>query len=164
MWRYTSIADLINIIKATVISTGTLAMTLLIVQRFEGFSRSVLILDALITLILVGGVRMIIRVYIQRTIPASFFSPTFFPFFNPDKEKRTRLLIVGAGDAAEKMLREIQENPRIHYRPVGFLDDNPHKQGQAIHGVPVLGAIEEIGTLPIQFDEILIAIPSARAM
>jgi len=162
MWRYTSIADLINIIKATVISTGTLAMALLIVHRFEGFSRSVLILDALITLILVGGVRMIIRVYIQRTIPASFFSPTFFPFFNPDKEKRTRLLIVGAGDAAEKMLREIQDNPRIHYRPVGFLDDNPRKRGQAIHGVPVLGAIEDIGTLPIQFDEILIAIPSAR--
>lgn len=162
MWRYTSIADLINIIKATVISTGTLAMTLLIVQRFEGFSRSVLILDALITLILVGGVRMIIRVYIQQTIPASFFSPTFFPFFNPDKEKRTRLLIVGAGDAAEKMLREIQDNPRIHYRPVGFLDDNPRKRGQAIHGVTVLGAIEEIGTLPIQFDEILIAMPSAR--
>jgi len=162
MWRYTSIADLINIIKATVIGTGALATALLIIHRFEGFSRSVLVLDSLITLILVGGARMLIRVYIQRTIPASFFSPTFFPFFNPDREKRTRLLIVGAGDAAEKMLREIQENPRIHYRPVGFLDDNPRKRGQAIHGVPVLGAIEEIGTLPIQFDEILIAIPSAR--
>jgi FlaA1/EpsC-like NDP-sugar epimerase len=162
MWRYTSIADLINIIKATAIGTGVLATALLIIHRFEGFSRSVLILDSLITLILVGGARMLIRVYIQRTIPASFFSPTFFPFFNPDREKRTRLLIVGAGDAAEKMLREIQENPRIHYRPVGFLDDNPRKRGQAIHGVPVLGTIEEIGTLPIQFDEILIAIPSAR--
>jgi len=162
MWRYTSIADLINIIKASVISTSALATALLIISRFEGFSRSVLILDCLLTLILVGGVRMLIRVYIQRTIPASFFSPTFFPFFNPDRRKRTRLLIVGAGDAAEKMLREIQDNPRIHYRPVGFLDDDPRKRGQAIHGVPVLGAIEEIETLPIQFDEILIAIPSAR--
>jgi FlaA1/EpsC-like NDP-sugar epimerase len=45
---------------------------------------------------------------------------------------------------------------------VGFLDDNPRKQGQAIHGIPVLGAIDDIGELPIQFDEILIAIPSAR--
>jgi FlaA1/EpsC-like NDP-sugar epimerase len=162
MWRYTSIADLINIITATVISAGTIALALVLVRRFEGFSRSVLILDALITLMLVGGIRLLIRVYIQRTVPASFFNPAFFPFFNPDRAKRTRLLIVGAGDAAEKMLREIQDNPRIKYRPIGFLDDNPRKRGQAIHGVPVLGAIDDIEDLPIQFDEILIAIPSAR--
>jgi FlaA1/EpsC-like NDP-sugar epimerase len=162
MWRYTSIADLINIIKATVISAGIIALTLLLVRHFQGFSRSIIILDALMTLMLVGGIRLLIRMYIQRTIPASFFNPTFFPFFNPDREKRTRLLIVGAGDAAEKMLREILENPRIRYRPVGFLDDDPRKSGRAIHGLPVLGTIDDIGTLPIQFDEILIAIPSAR--
>jgi FlaA1/EpsC-like NDP-sugar epimerase len=162
MWRYTSIADLINIITATVISTGIITLVLVLVHRFEGFSRSVLILDALITLMLIGGIRLLIRVYIQKSVPASFFNPAFFPFFNPDREKRTRLLIVGAGDAAEKMLREIQDNPRVKHRPVGFLDDNPRKQGQAIHGVPVLGAIDDIGELPIQFDEILIAIPSAR--
>ena len=162
MWRYTSIADLINIIIAAVISAGAIALALVLVRRFEGFSRSVLILDALITLMLVGGIRLLIRVYIQRTVPASFFNPAFFPFFNPDREKRTRLLIVGAGDAAEKMLREILDNPRVKYRPVGFLDDNPRKQGQAIHGIPVLGAIDDIAELPIQFDEILIAIPSAR--
>jgi FlaA1/EpsC-like NDP-sugar epimerase len=162
MWRYTSIADLVNIITATVICAGAIALALVLVRRFEGFSRSVLILDALITLMLIGGLRLLIRVYIQRTVPASFFNPAFFPFFNPDREKRTRLLIVGAGDAAEKMLREIQDNPRVKYRPVGFLDDNPRKQGQAIHGIPVLGAIDDIGELPIQFDEILIAIPSAR--
>ena len=162
MWRYTSIADLINIIKAAVIAAGAISLILLLVRYYEGFSRSVLILDALITVMLVGGIRLLIRVYIQRTIPASFFNPAYFPFFNPDREKRTRLLIVGAGDAAEKMLREILDNPRVKYRPVGFLDDNPRKQGQAIHGVPVLGAIDDIGELPIQFDEILIAIPSAR--
>jgi len=162
MWRYTSIADLVNIITATVICAGAIALVLVLVRRFEGFSRSVLILDALITLMLIGGIRLLIRVYIQRTVPASFFNPAYFPFFNPDREKRTRLLIVGAGDAAEKMLREIQDNPRVKYRPVGFLDDNPRKQGQAIHGIPVLGAIDDIGELPIQFDEILIAIPSAR--
>jgi len=162
MWRYTSIADLINIIKGVVIAAGAFALALVLVRRFEGFSRSVLILDALITVVLVGGIRLLIRVYIQRTIPASFFNPTFFPFYNPDREKRKRLLIVGAGDAAEKMLREILENPRVKYRPIGFLDDDPRKRGRSIHGVPILGAIDDIGELPIQFDEILIAIPSAR--
>jgi FlaA1/EpsC-like NDP-sugar epimerase len=161
MWRYTSIADLINIITATVISAGLIALSLVLARRFEGFSRSVLILDALLTLVLVGGIRLLIRVYIQRTIPASFFSSAYFPFFNPDREKQKRLLIVGAGDAAEKMLREILDNPRVKYRPVGFLDDNPRKHGQAIHGVPVLGAIDDIEEIPIPFDEILIAIPSA---
>jgi len=162
MWRYTSIADLINIITATVISAGIIALSLVLARRFEGFSRSVLILDALLTLVLVGGIRMLIRVYIQRTIPASFVSSAYFPFFKPDREKRKRLLIVGAGDAAEKMLREILDNPRVKYRPVGFLDDNPRKQGQAIHGIPVLGSIDDIEKIPISFDEILIAIPSAR--
>src|SRR5512137_1489193 len=71
MWRYTSIADLINIVTSTVISAGVIALSLVLVQRFEGFSRSVLILDALLTLVLVGGIRLLIRVYIQRTIPAS---------------------------------------------------------------------------------------------
>jgi FlaA1/EpsC-like NDP-sugar epimerase len=162
MWRYTSIADLINIIKATVLSAGAIALALMLIRHFQGFSRSVLILDALMTLTLVGGIRLIIRVYIQRTFPAIFFHPAYFPFFNPDRGKRVRLLIVGAGDAAEKMLREIQDNPRVKYRPIGFVDDNPVKQGQAIHGVPVLGALDDIEDLPVQFDEILIAIPSAK--
>lgn len=162
MWRYTSISDLVNIIKATVISAGAIALTLLLIRHFEGFSRSVLVMDALLTLMLIGGVRLLIRVHIQKAFPASFFNPAYFPFFNPDREKRKRLLIVGAGDAAEKMLREILDNPRLRYNPVGLLDDDPRKQGRAIHGVPVLGLIEDLENVPVQFDEILIAIPSAR--
>ena len=162
MWRYTSISDLVNIITATVISTGAISLALVLVRRFEGFSRSVLILDGLITLMLIGGIRLLIRVYIQKSVPASFFNPAYFPFFNPDRKKRVRLLIVGAGDAAEKMLREIQDNPRLKYYPVGFLDDDARKRGRSIHGVPVLGTIDEIGEIPVQFDEILIAIPSAN--
>lgn len=162
MWRYTSISDLINIIKATVISAGAIALALLLIRHFEGFSRSVLVMDALLTLTLIGGVRLLIRVHIQKAFPASFFNPAYFPFFNPDREKRKRLLIVGAGDAAEKMLREILDNPRLRYNPVGLLDDDPRKQGRAIHGVPVLGLIDDLENVSVQFDEILIAIPSAR--
>jgi len=162
MWRYTSIADLINIITAAAIAAAVISLILLLVRYYEGFSRSVLILDALLSLMLVGGIRLLIRVFIQKTIPESFFNPAIFPFLNPVREKRKRLLIVGAGDAAEKMLREILGNRQVKYRPVGFLDDDPRKWGQAIHGVPVLGAIDDIADMPIRFDEILIAIPSAR--
>ena len=59
MWRYTSISDLVNIIKATVISAGAIALTLLLIRHFEGFSRSVLVMDALLTLMLIGGVRRV---------------------------------------------------------------------------------------------------------
>jgi len=161
MWRYTSILDLINIIQATVISAGAIALALLLIRHFEGFSRSILVMDALLTLMLIGGVRLLIRMHIQKTFPTSFFNPAYFPFFNQDREKRKRMLIVGAGDAAEKMLREIIDNPRLRYNPVGLLDDDPRKQGRSIHGVPVLGVINDLENVPVQFDEILIAIPSA---
>jgi len=162
MWRYTSIPDLINIIKATLLSAGTIAVALLLVRHLEGFPRSILIMDAVLTLTFIGGIRLIIRSYIQKASPQSFFNPAYYRFRQPGKESRTRLLIVGAGDAAEKMLREILDNPRIKYKPVGFLDDDPKKQGQAIHDVPVLGTIDDIRTISVPFDEILIAIPSAR--
>ena len=60
-------------------------------------------------------------------------------FFFLSRRHRKRVLIVGAGAAGEKILREIFENYQIHYDVVGFVDDDPVKQGRSIHGVPVLG-------------------------
>jgi FlaA1/EpsC-like NDP-sugar epimerase len=93
-----------------------------------------------------------------------------FLFHNPfSKRKIVRpkkgLLIIGAGDAGEKMLREIRDNPRLNYEVVGFLDDDPKKKGMRIHGVPVLGAVPRIHDMAYrdEMDEILIATPSANA-
>jgi FlaA1/EpsC-like NDP-sugar epimerase len=76
---------------------------------------------------------------------------------------RTRVLIIGAGDAGEKILREIFENYQLHYEVAGFIDDDPAKQGRAIHGVSVLGTMEELRDLigKMEVNELLIAIPSA---
>jgi FlaA1/EpsC-like NDP-sugar epimerase len=73
------------------------------------------------------------------------------------------LLIIGAGDAGEKMLREIRDNSRLNYEVVGFLDDDPKKREMRIHGVPVLGPIPQIHDMAYrdEMDEILIAMPSA---
>jgi FlaA1/EpsC-like NDP-sugar epimerase len=73
-----------------------------------------------------------------------------------------KLMIVGAGDTGEMILREILQNPRLGYDPVCFVDDDPDKLKRKIHGVPVLGPVEEIHRLPCEFDEILIAIPSGK--
>ncbi|MFO7837876.1 MAG: nucleoside-diphosphate sugar epimerase/dehydratase [Desulfosalsimonadaceae bacterium] len=76
---------------------------------------------------------------------------------------RKRLLIIGAGDAAEKIFREIQNNWSLNYEVVGMLDDHPSKRGRRIHGVPVLGEISELAAVAeaVKAEEALIAIPSA---
>ncbi len=159
LWRYTGIVDLQNVLKASSASTAVLALAILFLYRFQGFSRSVFILDWGLTIFLVGGVRVAVRVFTTNHIGdlLSFGRARDF-----SRKARKRLLIIGAGDAGEKFLREILDNPRVHYQPVGFLDDDPRKKGKAIHGIPVLGAVGDIGDLPAAYDEILIAIPSAR--
>jgi len=74
-----------------------------------------------------------------------------------------RVVIVGAGDAGEKILREIKTNREINYDVVGFLDDDPKKIGKTIHGVKILGPISSLPTVVVEkrVQEILVAIPSA---
>ena len=159
LWRYTSIVDLHNVIKASSAATAVAALAILFLFRFEGFSRSVFILDWGLTIFLVGGVRIAARVFTTNHIGDLL---SLRRNIDSKGKARKRLLIIGAGDAGEKFLREILDNPRVHYEPVGFLDDDPRKAGKAIHGVPVLGAVGDIEDLPVAYDEILIAIPSAR--
>jgi FlaA1/EpsC-like NDP-sugar epimerase len=158
MWRYTSLVDLLNVIKATTTSSGLIILAILLVYRFEGYPRSVFMIDWGLTLIFVGGVRIGVRLYFSQNLRGEIL-PTFSQFRYPGK----KLMIIGAGDAGEKMLREILENPTLKIQPVGFLDDDQRKQGKTIHGVKVLGVIQEIGSFLERFDEILIALPSASA-
>jgi len=165
MWRYTSLVDLFNILKGTIISSGIVMIAILFIYRFEGFPRSVFVLDWILTSIFIAGVRVAIRLLLSERERGLKFL-----FQNPFSKRRTirpqkRLLIIGAGDAGEKMLREIRDNPRLNYEVVGFLDDDSNKKGMRIHGVPVLGSIPSIHDMAYrdEMDEILIATPSASA-
>ena len=73
------------------------------------------------------------------------------------------MLIVGAGDAGQLMVREMQRNRQLHYTPIGFVDDDPRKRGDRIHGVRVLGTTDDLAHVlrDNKPDEVLIAIPSA---
>jgi len=157
MWRYTSISDLINIIKATLVSSATIIAGILILFRFQGFPRSVFVIDAVLTLIFISGFRLIVRLFFT----SDHNSLTIF--HKNSEEKGLRLLIIGAGDAGEKMLREIRDNARLKYEIVGFLDDDSNKAGLLIHGVPVLGLIAEAKEIVDRenIEEILIAISLA---
>jgi FlaA1/EpsC-like NDP-sugar epimerase len=157
MWRYTSIRDLQNLLHASVLSTLLVMAVILYLHRFIGYSRSVFLMDGVLTFILSGGFRVLVRVYYLRH---SNVGP--YHVFDRSKGTKKRLLVVGAGSAGEKVIREIQENPGIRFDPVGFLDDDWGKWGKAIHGVPVWGRVDDIEKHVDKYDEIVIAIPSIR--
>lgn len=157
MWRYTSVVDLIKVIQAVLVSSLLLVLSFFMLNRLEGYPRSIFFIDAILTFLSIGGIRILIRLSFSKISPADFF-----PAFNKKTGGEKRLLIIGAGDAGEKVLREIRDNPGINLYPVGFLDDSPGKQGKTIHGVPVLGVLEDIDKIPVAFEEILIAIPSVK--
>ncbi|MFH1981111.1 MAG: nucleoside-diphosphate sugar epimerase/dehydratase [Pseudomonadota bacterium] len=158
MWRYTSIQDLRRIITASVLGSVLVVFILVIFHRFEGFPRSVFIIDFLLFFLTISGFRMAIRMYYQST------DQGFFNYFVREmRGSGKRVIIIGAGDAGEKFLREIRENPRLNYQAVGFVDDAKNKIDRTMHGVSVLGGID---TLVHQAemtgaDELIIAIPSA---
>ena len=158
MWRYTSVRDFWLLAKACLLSTVLVMVIILTINRFEGFSRSVFVADGIITFILAGGVRMVIR---------SFYAARLNSMkndYSPVNTSLTKALIIGAGDAGEKILREIMENNKLHYDVVGFVDDDMEKHGRTIHGIRVLGTVENLPKI-IQrksIQQILIAVPSAK--
>lgn len=163
MWRYTGLGDLWYVVQAALISSLLLVALMFTWNRLEGYPRTVFVLDAAFTMLFAGGLRMMIRS--GYTMQGSIRN---FPWCVPLRRmpKGKRCLILGAGDAGEKILREIIENPDLDHHVVGFLDDDPGKRGRTLHGVPVL---EEIAMLPyivekVRPDELLIALPSVSGV
>ncbi len=168
MWRYTGIADLINVLKAASLSTLVILSLFLFSNRFEGFSRAVFFMDWCMTLLLIAGLRLCVRFFFEKLADEKLVPAMGQLLRNAFKHKGRdgkRLIIIGAGNCGEILLRELSSNPQLGYRVVGFLDDKTVKVGKKIHGVPVLNIIEhlEIAAEKVQADEIIIAIPSATA-
>lgn len=158
MWRYTGIYELENLIKACVISSGIIVFILVLKVRFVGFPRSVFAIDLLLTFLFLSGARVGIRLFLS---PGR--QKLRFPFSGKNDEAKDRVLIVGAGNAGEKLIREIRENPGIKYDVAGFIDDDKRKRNQSIHGVSVLGSVDEVKEIAEreEIDEIIIAISAA---
>ncbi|MCA1621762.1 MAG: hypothetical protein LC795_21315 [Acidobacteria bacterium] len=125
LWRYISLDNLIVYAKAVAAGSVASVLVLLFAFRFEGFSRAVFVLDAMFFFLMLAGSRVAFRLF-RQLIPA------------PARGGR-RVLIYGAGDAGELLLREMRNNLRLQYTPVGFVDDDPFKKGKVIHGLRVFG-------------------------
>ena len=160
MWRYTSMRDLINVSKAVFTSSLLIVLGVFISHHFKGFPRSVFIIDGFLTFLAIGGIRMVIRLYFAKKSGSIVF-PSLRP--QTQEDDRKRILIFGGGDAGEKAVREIRDNPRLGYNVVAFIDDDPSKIGRSIHNVPVVGDMKGLNKVveTLNVDEVLIAIPSA---
>lgn len=154
IWIYASIQELKLIIVAVSTASVTVSLVvviLLAVKIIPDFPRSVLPIDWLLSLVLIGGFRFSLRL-LAESQPAS-----------TKNDHTKRVLIVGAGDAGALVVREMQKNLHLPLKPVCFLDDDPNKQHQQIHGVPVAGTLADLQRILVQWhvDEVIIAIPSA---
>jgi FlaA1/EpsC-like NDP-sugar epimerase len=150
LWYYTGIWDLRNIVAGVL--TGTLLLYVLIHWAFgvTDYPRSVLIMDTVLLIFLMGGIRLTRRIYRA--------------FGRLEHEKR--VLIYGAGDAGEMVVRDMKNNGAIYdYEPVGFVDDDAGKVGQRIHGVRVLGQRKDLAKIIETTDphQVLVALPRAGA-
>jgi len=156
MWRYTSYIDMWNLVKAATTSTAVIVVFILYAYHFRGYPRSVFVIDWFLTILSLGFVRFLIRLVLARNFPF------FWQLALRKKPQTKRLLIVGAGNAGEKVVRELYETTNQKYSPIGLLDDDQSKLGKAIHGVPVLGMIAEMDNFRDDYDEILIAAPTCK--
>ena len=150
-WRYVGISDMVALVKAIAISSALFTALLVFTGQAYQYPRSVIVIDAVFTLFFIGGVRFALRALRENRRPAT------------GGPRLRRVVIIGAGDAGELLLREMHNNRGLGYVPIGFVDDDIRKTGFHIHGVPVLGTTESLGRLleTNAADELIIAIPSA---
>ncbi|MFW6274059.1 MAG: polysaccharide biosynthesis protein [Halanaerobium sp.] len=151
MWKYASMAELYSIIKIT-----ALINTSYIILYFFfniSFPRSIVVINSMTDLMLLGGSRFTLRMLRDNLVRKKA----------DNHNARVRALIIGAGDAGEIIVRELNRHPEIGISVVGLIDDDPAKQHLEIHGHKVLGTREDIPKYIKSFDvhEVIIAIPSA---
>ena len=158
MWRYAGMNDLWKLLNASFFSTLLIIGIILYKYRFENYSRAVFLLDGALTFLMTGGIRLFIRYYFQIHLKTNSITLS-------RKQKRPikKVLIIGAGDAGEKIFREIVDSPQLRYQVTGFLDDDHKKHGRTVHGVPVVGNVEMLPEILEKgnIHEVFIAIPSA---
>jgi len=149
LWRFASLPDLWNIIRAGVLGALGIAVALFLYNRLDTVPRAVLVLYPAVLVVLLGTPRLAYR----------YWKDSRFDLIARAPEQR--VLVIGAGRAGEALLRELARENR--YRPVGLVDDDSALRGAKVHGVPVLGTVEHLPELAreVAAEMLLIALPSA---
>ncbi len=158
MWVYASIRELKLIFSSVTISSALITGVMLILfanRVFVSFPRSVLVIDWILSILFVGGLRFGLRILFEGSKNRAVNRQI--------RDLKKKSLIIGAGDMGAMVAKEFQKNPLLKTKPIGFLDDNPEKYNQQLHGIPVIGRLKDLSKAinKYQVDEVIIAIPSA---
>jgi FlaA1/EpsC-like NDP-sugar epimerase len=132
-WRYTSIVDLVRILKAVFVGCTASALLLWAIPGFGLVSRAALLIDFNLLLVLVIGARVSFQILEH--------------FYISKNHKGRKVLIIGAGKRGVYALKEFISNPRLDLSPVGFIDESPRYQGKQINGFPVLGTLDSLDSI-----------------
>ncbi len=151
-WKYVSLYDVITVAYALAISSLLFLGIHFFVLRPEVFPRSIYLLDFTLSLVFLAGVRGSLRL-IREAVAA-----------HAGGRRPKNLLIVGAGDLGDLLVREITRADRLRYRPVAFLDDDPKKCGLRLHGIPIEGPLSRLSEVVAarHVEEIIIALPAGE--
>ncbi|MGA0586690.1 polysaccharide biosynthesis protein [Dyella sp. KRB-257] len=149
VWRFASLPDLWNILRASVLGSFAIGLVLFLYNRLEGVPRSVLLLYPVVLAMFLGGPRLLYR----------FWKDSRVDLFESKAVKR--VLIVGADRAGEALLRDLRRDSR--YSVVGFVDDQGNLRGAKIGGYPVLGTLDQLPDVAREtgVEMLLIALPGA---
>ncbi len=153
IWRFASTFDLLRIIKGVSFGVFVSIVAIFFVSRLQDYPRSVFVIDWMFLLTLLGGGRFSYRMIRDRLISKK------------SEKNAERVIIIGAGIAGERLLRDIRNAINLHMQVVGFVDDADNKQGKILNGVPIIGKIADLSEIikKQKASQILIAIPSAKS-
>lgn len=154
MWRYTGINDLKNLVKANATALVIVFASLVLINRFQGLSRSVFLMDGILCFLFTASTRLLIRLYYSssKDNKETIHKKIRFKRRGEVKRNKKKTLIVGSGDQAEKLAREILNNDLLNIKLIGYLDDDINKKGYYINGVPILGHIKELSKIIRKFN------------
>jgi UDP-GlcNAc:undecaprenyl-phosphate GlcNAc-1-phosphate transferase len=130
LWRYTGLEDLVHTAQAVACGTLLSMAGVSFVYRFAGYSRMVFIVYGLLLLFGVAGSRLSFR----------FFGL----YLHGRRQEKIPVLIYGAGDGGEIVVRECRNNLHVRYRPIGFVDDDSRKRGRTVQGLRIFGGIDKL--------------------
>jgi FlaA1/EpsC-like NDP-sugar epimerase len=152
-WRYVSTRDMWGAARGVIVASllVDLALYAFPPAHTSRLPRGVALIDMLLLLAFVAGSRLLARTLIERPSVGGLVA------------RGREVLVIGAGDAAGLVLRELQRNPQLGMTPIGLVDDDPRKKNLRLHGVRVLGTTGQLRQIlrDTEPDEVLIAIPSA---
>jgi len=158
MWRYTSLPDIQRLLRASAVASVVFIAGVSMAVRFQGYPRSVFIADGIFTFVFCASLRAGIRMFHARRARRNGNGRG-----SPVKPaRRLRLLLIGAGDAADKIIREVQGNPQSSYEIVCCVDDDASKSHRTLLDVPIRGPVARLAEIAARFNaaEVLIAMPS----